>query len=91
MKEKSFDYGDFPITKLPPGRAHGAGDLARWSQNRAVGASGVSSEKTRTVTVRCSGCQGKTSKLISRFEKRSSVGLQCPHCGKRGKGRIIRK
>ena len=36
---------DVKVTICPPGEALGAGDLQRWSRNRALGRSGVSDTK----------------------------------------------
>ena len=35
---------DVAVTKLPPGKAEGADDLAHWAHRRATGKSGVPTE-----------------------------------------------
>jgi hypothetical protein len=38
---------EIKITKCPPGRALGAGDLQRWAHNRTVGRSGVIGQRDK--------------------------------------------
>jgi hypothetical protein len=40
-------YDGVPITKLPPGKAYGAGDMSAWSLNRMRGKFGVGKTKDR--------------------------------------------
>jgi hypothetical protein len=40
-------YDGIPITKLPPGKAYGSGDLQSWSINRMKGRFGVGKTKDR--------------------------------------------
>lgn len=90
-KQNTVDYGNVPITKLPPGRAYGADDLQRWSMNRAVGASGTSSNKTIGAVMRCRNCGNTTEIIISRYDKRDRKGATCRHCGKKGLKLVERK
>lgn len=82
--DKKIDYGSVPITKLPPGEAYGARDLQRWSLNRAVGASGSGSSRTKAVSLNCPSCKGVTTIMVSIYQKHNKIGRQCRHCGKRG-------
>lgn len=84
MKDKVPDYSHIQIKKLPPGRAFGAGDLTKWAHNRAVGASGMGSSKTKGVVVRCVGCQAETQVMVSVFHKGRKHPLHCRTCGKHG-------
>lgn len=90
-KQNTVDYGNVPITKLPPGRAYGAGDLQQWSMNRAVGASGVAANKTVGAVMLCPKCKKITEIIISQYDRRDRKGQTCRHCGKKGLKLIKRK
>jgi hypothetical protein len=92
MKNREpIDYGNVEIKKLPPGKAFGADDLRQWSHNRAVGASGVSENKTKSVLMRCKACGGESTVIASRYDRRNRRGHHCHHCGKRGVGKVVKK
>lgn len=90
-KIEPVDYGDFPITKLPPGKAFGADDLTRWSHRRALGRSGMGTEQTRALKLECKHC-GATFETIGARRataKRVRGNFDCRTCGKKG-ARIVR-
>lgn len=83
-KEEVPDYSHIKITKLPPGKALGAGDLTKWSQNRAVGRCGTDDAKTIDKVWTCKRCKKTNLICIHRdinFLHKSSV--RCRHCGER--------
>lgn len=83
MKEKmTAEYGDFPITKLPPGKAYGAGDLGKWSSRRLAGRSGAGSPKTAALTLKCRSC-GKASHVFGPVKSKVGSVRPCPHCRQR--------
>jgi hypothetical protein len=61
-KETVPDYSGIEIKKLPPGRAYGASDLAKWAHNRAVGRSGVDDAKSVDKRWFCKHC--KTANIV---------------------------
>jgi ribosomal protein L37E len=79
-KEKAPDYSGFPITKLPPGRAAGAGDLKKWSNNRSLGRSGVGSGSEQQKVVRCKRCE-KDAFIFVAQKMRLIEKYRCRHCG----------
>lgn len=94
MKEKFdvqalIDAGEVKITKVPPGRAFGSGDLRKWAHNRQQGLSGVADSKTKGVCVRCRKCGFESQILISIYSKPSFV--RCRSCGERTRTKIIKK
>ena len=70
----------FKITKLPPGKAYGADDLRKWSDNRATGRSGVAPDRTRNVVYECRACKKTTPAIVSRYmQKKEARKLRCRH------------
>ena len=80
MKEQAPDITGLKITKLPPGQAQGAGDLAKWAYNRAVGRSGVDDAKDVDKLFRCKSCKKETMVCIHR-KMRFLAARACRHCG----------
>lgn len=90
-KNEPFDYGDAPITKLPPGKAFGADDLTRWAHRRTLGRSGTGTEQVRAVKLKCKFC-GNVSEVIG--AKRATANrirgnFECRGCGEKG-AKIVR-
>jgi len=61
-----IDYGNVPITKLPPGKAFGADDLTNWALRRAAGKSGDdTSYRQRAAIMHCDRCNETFNILVS--------------------------
>lgn len=85
-KNEPIDYGNVEITKLPPGKAFGADDLTRWAHRRSLGRSGIGTEQTRAVKLKCKFC-GNISEVIGAKRataKRVRGNFQCRGCGEMG-------
>lgn len=63
--EKKIDYGNVPITKLPPGKAYGADDLQRWAMNRASGHYGTGDNRSKAVILECPKCGAKKNTIVA--------------------------
>lgn len=79
-KNEKIDYGDIPITKLPPGEAYGARDLTKWAHNRAMGRSGVPERLVRSADIHCNKCDGRSTAMVEGWKK-SGGPLSCRQCG----------
>lgn len=87
MSDDDEYFQGVKITKLPPGKAYGSDDLRAWSSNRAVGASGVKPNRTRSVTLLCR-CGFRNQVIVSRYDTRAKVAQRCRRCGKAGLKRV---
>ena len=88
--EKRIDYGDVPITKLPPGKAYGADDLQRWAHRRTAGQAGTGIDKAKSVILQCKAC-GKTRNMLAQiYVKARSLHPAC-ECGKRMRPKMFRR
>lgn len=83
MKVRSpIDYGNVPITKLPPGKALGADDLTKWAHRRAIGSSGTGTAETQALTLECKGCGAVTEIMaVKRITKKRRGTFVCYQCG----------
>lgn len=79
-KKQPFDYGDFPIKKLPPGAAYGADDLTRWSLNRSLGRWGSGSPETKALKLKCKKCGGISEVIGTKRGTKVSGLHSCRHC-----------
>jgi hypothetical protein len=82
MKDRTpIDYGNVPITKLPPGRALGADDMTNWSHRRSGGRSGVAKLEQKAAIIRCDKCETTADVLVEVHAewKAARVKRQC--CG----------
>jgi len=79
VKDQVPDYGDFPVTKLPSGKAQGCDDLSKWACNRSVGRAGVSEGKIGKL-VRCPKC--RSNALVMATRKATTFPYhKCKRCG----------
>lgn len=79
--EKKIDYGNVPITKLPPGKAFGADDLTKWSLNRTAGHYGTGDNRAKSVVLKCEGCGRETSHIIAVYAKAKRLRKEHCECG----------
>jgi len=90
IDDKKIDYGNVPITKLPPGKAYGADDLQRWAQRRNTGSFGTGIDKAKSVLLKCKAC-GKTRDMLTQiYVKARSLHPVC-ECGKRMRPVIFKR
>jgi hypothetical protein len=72
---------EIKITKLPPGRAIGAGDLHSWSTNRMTGRTGSSMNRQREKLwqIHCQQCGCRSRMYLRKDFPRDA--LKCRRCG----------
>ena len=76
-----IDYGNVPITKLPPGKALGADDLANWAVRRAGGRSGdAPSYRERAAIMHCDRCNETFNILVSVRPRKKPDIQRCRKC-----------
>ena len=76
-----IDYGNVPITKLPPGKAHGADDLTNWALRRAAGKSGdAPSYRERAAIMHCDRCNETFNILVSVRPRKKPDIQRCRKC-----------
>jgi len=76
-----IDYGNVPITKLPPGKALGADDLTTWALRRAGGRSGDAPRyRERSAVMHCDRCNETFNILVSVRPRKKPDIQRCRKC-----------
>lgn len=87
---KNIDYSNFPITKLPPGKAKGADDLKKWGWKAASAKAGGVAPKILHATLVCTACGHQQVVKVAKHKTAKkflhNFHGECQKCG--GKNKI---